>query len=778
MIYISILLSIIFTAEPLVVGSNGGNIEREIGEFGFPSDPMYDRAKGFLIYGKAKTGVDNYGKIISWSNHPSGAWGEYTYLPSLGFMAGVRGHRYSSEFSWYQNQEILGENIWCSDDLYEAWNLDVEELAYQDESVTTMGLDSLGTAIRVNGNFIGIVLNTIDDRGEIAERKSDVENLPLDMWSFNFDTNSVCLATNSNPNESISNIGIMYPWALRPALDQRNEEYDLYEYGLDEVEYTEDDKYLYYGSTVSESWFTRWNPDINTDWQATVGSSITSHNPATTVSDIFNDISFIEQSNWPLLSHSLYSETWASNEEGTPSWSGFNIQSDNDVYMKFDDRWAHRGNMIGDSNEYEQTGYPMGIEVETQIYSYGSSDYEDIIIFESIVSNLSHSMIMPDGTKLNQSNGFDYQDLSLGFYMDADVLSTTIDGSWSVHSNSDDFMTYIDCRTSLDFFPEGCPIIDSQEIIISMGVIGDWDGQSNAISGFAMDPDNLSNGSDFGLVALQMLDSPIATDAIDLDNDGFIDIYPGEKLKMTDWHWFDWYNRPGVVYREGISGCCAGDPGKDQARNKEEIMYKIMVGDTTNLSEDEKEWFFHADPLLDHEDPMFNPHFDSVEDLEQTDSFLDGAEGLDCTMMMSTGTFGLNAGESTKITYALIFGDNYEDLIFNAESAQILYNSFDNEDLSNNYNSFNPNQFYLDDPYPNPFNPVVSIKYSASNISNITFAIYDIDGRMVNQFNKGVQNPGDYSFNWDASNYASGIYFIKMIADNKIITTKKITLIK
>ena len=31
--------------------------------------------------------------------------------------------------------------------------------------------------------------------------------------------------------------------------------------------------------------------------------------------------------------------------------------------------------------------------------------------------------------------------------------------------------------------------------------------------------------------------------------------------------------------------------GKDQALNKEEIMYKIMTGDTTNLSDDEKEWF-------------------------------------------------------------------------------------------------------------------------------------------------------------------------------------------
>ena len=33
---------------------------------------------------------------------------------------------------------------------------------------------------------------------------------------------------------------------------------------------------------------------------------------------------------------------------------------------------------------------------------------------------------MPDGTKLNQGKGFDYSGMSLGFYMDADVLM----GDW------------------------------------------------------------------------------------------------------------------------------------------------------------------------------------------------------------------------------------------------------------------------------------------------------------------------------------------------------------
>ena len=46
-----------------------------------------------------------------------------------------------------------------------------------------------------------------------------------------------------------------------------------------------------------------------------------------------------------------------------------------------------------------------------------------------------------------------------------------------------------------------------------------------------------------------MLDSPRATTEVDLDQDGTTDIFPGEPLKMTDWHWFDWYSRPELPSR-------------------------------------------------------------------------------------------------------------------------------------------------------------------------------------------------------------------------------------
>ena len=66
-----------------------------IGQFGFPSNPMNDRAKGYLLNGVVKNAITNYGNFITWDEHPAGLWGEYSYLPNVSMIAGVPGSKYS-----------------------------------------------------------------------------------------------------------------------------------------------------------------------------------------------------------------------------------------------------------------------------------------------------------------------------------------------------------------------------------------------------------------------------------------------------------------------------------------------------------------------------------------------------------------------------------------------------------------------------------------------------------------------------------------------------------
>ena len=82
-----------------------------IGDYPFPNDPMLDRAKGYLLKGKAKTALLNYGNFTSWDEYPAGGWGNYSYLPNLSFIAGITGQAYSSDFTWTKESYIDSDDI-------------------------------------------------------------------------------------------------------------------------------------------------------------------------------------------------------------------------------------------------------------------------------------------------------------------------------------------------------------------------------------------------------------------------------------------------------------------------------------------------------------------------------------------------------------------------------------------------------------------------------------------------------------------------------------------
>ena len=94
-----------------------------------------------------------------------------------------------------------------------------------------------------------------------------------------------------------------------------------------------------------------------------------------------------------------------------------------------------------------------------------------------------------------------------------------------------------------------------------------------------------------------------------------------------------------------------------------------------------------------------------------------------------------------------------------------------------------PASYKLFQNYPNPFNPVTNIKFEIPNDVNVSIKIYDIRGREVFSFNE-FKKAGSYDVRLDGSNFASGMYFYKMVVgDNtnngEIFTdTKKMVLLK
>jgi ligand-binding sensor domain-containing protein len=94
-------------------------------------------------------------------------------------------------------------------------------------------------------------------------------------------------------------------------------------------------------------------------------------------------------------------------------------------------------------------------------------------------------------------------------------------------------------------------------------------------------------------------------------------------------------------------------------------------------------------------------------------------------------------------------------------------------------NSQVPESFRLYQNYPNPFNPGTSIKIDipAGVSGNVNLVVYNELGKEVSRLIDGEYKPGTYKVEWDASNYPSGVYFYKLIA-NGFTNTKKMVLIK
>lgn len=91
-------------------------------------------------------------------------------------------------------------------------------------------------------------------------------------------------------------------------------------------------------------------------------------------------------------------------------------------------------------------------------------------------------------------------------------------------------------------------------------------------------------------------------------------------------------------------------------------------------------------------------------------------------------------------------------------------------------NEFIKNKFSLS-AYPNPFNPVTKINYEIPEESNVKISVYNNIGREITTIFNAKQKPGNYNIDWNAKDYASSVYFIK-VQSGKYFKTIKVLLIK
>ena len=88
-----------------------------------------------------------------------------------------------------------------------------------------------------------------------------------------------------------------------------------------------------------------------------------------------------------------------------------------------------------------------------------------------------------------------------------------------------------------------------------------------------------------------------------------------------------------------------------------------------------------------------------------------------------------------------------------------------------------PTNVQLIQNYPNPFNPETVIRYSIPKAEEVSLVVYNLIGEEVAHLINEQKPAGNYTVEWNASDFASGIYFYRLQAGD-FVQTRKMVLLK
>jgi hypothetical protein len=84
------------------------------------------------------------------------------------------------------------------------------------------------------------------------------------------------------------------------------------------------------------------------------------------------------------------------------------------------------------------------------------------------------------------------------------------------------------------------------------------------------------------------------------------------------------------------------------------------------------------------------------------------------------------------------------------------------------------NTYYLFQNYPNPFNPSTRINYNVGEPGLVQLKVYNVLGVEVASLVNEFRNTGNYSVDFNAGIYSSGVYFYSLSVNNFTQTRKMI----
>jgi hypothetical protein len=148
----------------------------------------------------------------------------------------------------------------------------------------------------------------------------------------------------------------------------------------------------------------------------------------------------------------------------------------------------------------------------------------------------------------------------------------------------------------------------------------------------------------------------------------------------------------------------------------------------------------------------------------------------DVTLMLSENdgeAVSLDPGENIMFEFAkpLLAKGMVRDFIL------VTHGRYTSETNSNIKETELPKDLSLSQNYPNPFNPTTQINYTLPQPSHVTLKVYNTLGVEVATLVDGMQQAGFRTAEFDATNFASGVYYYRMQA-GKYSVVKKLVVMK
>ena len=136
--------------------------------------------------------------------------------------------------------------------------------------------------------------------------------------------------------------------------------------------------------------------------------------------------------------------------------------------------------------------------------------------------------------------------------------------------------------------------------------------------------------------------------------------------------------------------------------------------------------------------------------------------------VVSSGPFTLAAGDSIRVAFALIAGEDLTMIQASADAAQVRW---DNTVLTTGLIALpSAETFGLSTIYPNPAGSNAMLRFTLDRSGKVELSIYNALGERVQSVLAQTLGAGSYSTGVDLQHLEAGTYFVRLTCDGQTAT--------